>query len=506
MNRRSYRFALPSSLAAAAWLLAGQALANGRFPAADQLLIDPLDPLHIVVRTTFGLVESRDGGKDWAWTCEEIIGRIANQDPPLAVTGDGSVVVAVPFEGVSVTHDHGCTWTRAPEPLAGQLAVDVTLEPSDPAALLVLTSTNDTPPDAGPSAPPEFLNLIVETKDNGVSWALRGAPLARDFIAGTIEIAASDPNRIYTSGVFGDPLLGGIERSEDGGKTWIRTLVPTGRDLGGVYISAVDSQNADRLFVRVLAQPDPLTNATPTTLLMSSDKGATWKELAKTDEAMLGFALSTDGARLAYGTIKQGVFMGPSDGGAPFDKVSSIQNRCLTWSSAGLYACGTDLGRGLPATMPPSPEPAETFAVGLSRDMGMTFDTLYKLTQTCPTVCPDDSRFNRVCRMTWEMKPGVTTATGATGATCTVDWAKTAVTDGGSEAGKEEGGARGGKDAGDESGQGEATPSDSCGCRIVGTAAGGPARAATGAFALALGALLARRRRHGRASSRKSSG
>jgi len=199
-------------------------------------------------------------------------------------------------------------------------------------------------------------------------------------------------------------------------------------------------------------------------------------------------------------------FASNGDGGAPFDKVSSIQNRCLTWSSAGLYACGTDLGRGLPATMPPSPEPAETFAVGLSRDMGTTFDTLYKLTQTCPTVCPDDSRFNRVCRMTWEMKPGVTTATGATGATCTVDWAKTAVTDGGSEAGKEEGGARGGKDAGDESGQGEPMPSDSCGCRIVGTAAGGPARAATGAFALALGALLARRRRHGRPSSRKSSG
>jgi len=191
MHRRTYRFALASFLAASAWLLASESRANGRFPAADQLLIDPLDPRHIVVRTTFGFVESLDGGKNWAWTCEEIIGRIANQDPPFAVSGDGSVVVAVPFEGVSVTHDHGCSWTRAPEPLAGQLAVDVTLEPNDPAALLVLTSTNDTPPDAGPNAPPEFLNLVVETKDNAVSWALRGAPLARDFIAATIEIAAA---------------------------------------------------------------------------------------------------------------------------------------------------------------------------------------------------------------------------------------------------------------------------------------------------------------------------
>jgi hypothetical protein len=497
MNRRSYRLALATSLAAAAWLLAGHSRANGRFPAADQLIIDPLDPLHIVARTTFGFVESRDGGKNWAWTCEEIIGRIANQDPPFAVTGDGSVVVAVPFEGVSITHDHGCTWTRAPAPLADQLAVDVTLEPSDPAGVVVLTSTNDTPADAGPMAPPEFLNLVVETKDHGVTWALRGVPLARDFIASTIEIAASDPQRIYTSGVFGDPLVGAIDRSEDGGKTWIRTSVPTGKDLGGVYISAVDAQNPDRLFVRVLALANPLTNATPTTLLASSDKGATWTEVAKTDEAMLGFALSPDGSKLAYGTIGHGVFVGPSDGSAPLEKVSSIQNRCLTWSAAGLYACGTDLGRGLPMTTPPSPEPAETFAVGLSHDMGKTYDTLYKLTETCPNVCPDDSRFNRVCRMTWEMKPGVTAATGATGAACTVDWAKTTAPEGGAggQAGTKDGGAAGGNDAADEPGHREPAPGDSCACRILGLTSSRPSHAGTVGVALFGWALLARRKR-----------
>jgi hypothetical protein len=497
MNRHLYRFAWASLLAAVAWLSAGRALANGRFPAADQLIINPLDPQHIVVRTTFGFVESRDGGKNWAWTCEDIIGKIASNDPPFAVSGDGSVVVAVPFEGVSVTHDHGCSWTPTPAPLAGQLAVDVTLEPSDPAAILVLTSTNDTAPDAGPSAPQEFLNLVVETKDNGVTWALRGVPLPRDFIAGTIEIAASDPNRIYTSGVFGEPLQGAIERSEDGGKTWMRTAVPTGKDLGGVYISAVDAHNADRLFVRVLAQADPLTNATPTTLLTSSDKGATWKELAKTDEGMLGFALSPDGTKLAYGSIGQGVFMGPSDGSAPFQKVSSIQNRCLTWSAAGLYACGTDLGRGLPMTAPCSPQPPETFAVGLSHDMGVTFETLYKLTQTCPTVCPDDSRFNRVCRATWEMKPGVTVATGATGATCTVDWAKTGAPDASSadDAGNERGCAEGGKDAAAEPGQGEPARGESCACRVIGIApAEGRTRSGT-AFVLLGCVLFARRQR-----------
>ncbi|MET0593596.1 MAG: sialidase family protein [Polyangiaceae bacterium] len=492
MNRTSYRFAFASLFLAAAGLWQRPASANGRFPAADQLIIDPSDPTHIVVRTTFGFVESHDSGKTWLWTCEEIIGRIQAQDPPFTVTGDGSVIVAVPFEGVSVTHDQGCTWTRAPEPLTGQLAVDVTLEPNDKAAMVVLTSTNDTP-DGGVDRPQEYRNLIVETKDNGRTWGLLGVPLARDFIAATVEIAAADPQRIYTSGIVGDAVRqGAIERSEDGGKTWSRAMVPTMPDVSSVFISAIDSKNADRLFVRVLGQPDPITTATPTTLLVSSDKGANWKELAKTDESMLGFALSPDASQVAYGTLGQGVMIGPSDGSGPFNKVSSVANRCLTWSAAGLYACGTDLGVPMGA-----PDPAINFGVGLSRDQGQTFEKLYRLYQTCPTTCPAESRFNQVCRAAWEMKPGVTTSTGATGATCTVDWAK-APDAGTADAGGGSGGASGGSTGGTG---GSATTGgtagntgssgDSCSCRIAEPREG--AMRAAG-LAVALFGLAVRRR------------
>ena len=502
MNHPS-RFAFAAPLAVAICLSARFSFANGRFPAADQLVVDPSDPTHIVARTTFGFLETRDQGKQWLWTCEDLIGRIANQDPPFAVTGDGSWVVAVPFEGVSVTHDHGCTWTRAPSPLAEQLAVDVTLEPSDPAALLVLTSTNDTKSDAGPGAPQEFLNLVFETKDNGVTWALLGAPLARDLIASTIEIARSDANRIYASGIFGEPIKAAIERSEDGGKTWTRALVPADSDLGGVYISAVDAQNADRLFVRVLGQPDPATAMTPTTLLESTDKGSSWREVARTQESMLGFALSPDGTMLAYGTIGQGVFAGPSDGSAPLVKVSEIQNRCLTWSPAGLYACGTDLGRDPSAMTPSTQPPPKTFAIGVSRDMGKSYDTLYKLFQTCPATCPDDSRFNQICRMVWLMRPGVTAATGATGETCTVPWARMEVPDSGSTGGVgggagaggiRDGGTDGGSAGGNQNGGtggGIVNPQppgdDGCSCHLTGRTGQWP----SAALWTCLGATLA---------------
>jgi hypothetical protein len=483
MNRRFCRFALAPLLVTTAWLAASPAFANGRFPAADQLIINPSDPSHIVLRTTYGFVETRDHGKNWLWTCEEIIGRIANQDPPFTVTGDGSVVVAVPFEGVSITHDHGCSWSRAPAPLADQLAVDVTLVPNDPSSLVVLTSTNDTPKDAGADLPPEFLNLVVETKDNGRTWALRGTPLARDFIAATIEIAPSDPERIYASGVFGEPLKGALERSENGGKTWSRSSIPTPSTLSSVYISAVDAQNPDRIFVRILEQADVATNAMATTLVVSSDKGNTWKELGKTGDAMLGFALSLDGKQAAYGSITQGVMLGPSDGSGPFVKVSDIQNRCLTWSPAGLYACNTDLI--LDPTLAGGSSPVRTdFAVGLTRDLGATYETLYRLFQTCPTECPADSAYNKLCKNTWLTKPGVVTNTHATGETCTVEWAKMSVpdastpVDAGSGGGSPEGGRGGSGGVGGSDGNGEPNPpaESSCSCRLA-SAENAPTRA-----------------------------
>jgi photosystem II stability/assembly factor-like uncharacterized protein len=474
MNRRFYRFAFAPALAATAWLASPSAFANGRFPAADQLIIDPSDPTHIVVRTTFGFVETHDNGKNWLWTCEEIIGGIANSDPPFTVTGDGTVVVAVPFEGVSITHDHGCTWSKAPAPLAKQLAVDVTLEPNDPSSLIVLTSTNDTPPDAGPNAPAEFLSLVAETKDNGLTWALRGTPLPRDFIAATVEIAPSDPERIYASGVFSpvvppdatSELKGALERSEDGGKTWTRSSIPTPSTLSSVYISAVDAKNPDRIFARVLEQADVVTNVQATTLIVTNDKGDTWKELAKTGDAMLGFALSLDSTKVAYGSIAQGVMLGPSDGSAPFVKVSDIQNRCLTWSPAGLYACNTDLI--LDPMLASGARPARTdFAVGLTHDLGATYDTIYRLFQTCPTECPTDSTYNKTCRTTWLTKPGVVTATHATGATCTVEWAKMDVPDGGDTVDAGRGGAGGSADSGGDATTNVTPPAkSSCSCRL----------------------------------------
>jgi hypothetical protein len=127
---------------------------------------------------------------------------------------------------------------------------------------------------------------------------------------------------------------------------------------------------------------------------------------------MYGFALSPDGARLAYGSQDEGVFVGSSDASGAFEHVSAIKTRGLTWSAAGLYACAT--------------EPVDPFAVGLSMAADTSFKAVYQLQGTCPQSCPDESPFNRTCRASWtESTSGVAKLTGATGEACSVSWART---------------------------------------------------------------------------------
>ena len=38
------------------------ALANGRFPLANQLVVDPTNPDHMVARATFGILDTHDNG------------------------------------------------------------------------------------------------------------------------------------------------------------------------------------------------------------------------------------------------------------------------------------------------------------------------------------------------------------------------------------------------------------------------------------------------------------
>lgn len=403
-----------AALSLAAW--GGEARANGRMPGANDVVFDHGDPDHLVARATFGVVQSYDRGATWQWICEQAIdtsGVIA--DPPTAMLADGTVVLLPPTGGALLSRDRGCSWDEAPSPLAETRGVDLTVDPADAAHLYALMSTIR---EIDAQNYGVYENLLIETADNGQSWRLV-ATLPSDFEAETVEVAASDGQRIYVSGTASrNPRLGIVQRTEDGGEHWTQTALDLPAGTGSLLISAIDPNNPDRLWLRVPARGDTI-GVLPARLYLSEDKGASFRMLADTRRGMFGFALSPDGTLLAYGGPMDGLFVGPSDGSGTFEKVSSLGVRCLRWPAMdALYACGT--------------EPRDPFSLGVSHDHGASFTGLYRMLETCPAECPEGSSFAGVCQEAWgTVRPFV----GASGMMCAVEWAAPADAGAGEDAG-----------------------------------------------------------------------
>jgi photosystem II stability/assembly factor-like uncharacterized protein len=461
--------------------LAPLARANGRMPGATELSIARSDRQHLLARATFGLVQSFDGGDSWQWICEQAINVSGESDPPLALTEDGSLILLPTVGATLISRDKGCTWSIAPE-LADSKAIDLTVDPTDPSHVLVVTSTIDAIDAMGLVT---YINVVFETRDNAASWQVV-ATLASDFEIETLEVAPSDPRRIYVSGTSNEsPLIGVIERTDDAGGNWQRTTLDLPPSSGSLFVSAVDPNNPDRLWVRVPAQGDRF-GLFPASLLISSDAGESFEMVGATAQGMLGFALSPDGTELAYGGPFDGLFVGPSDGSAPIEKVSDLRVRCLRWNADGLYACGL--------------EPQDPFSVGLSTDKGASFQPIYKMADTCPQECADATSFAAACQQPWT---GISMRIAPDAADCTLPWPSVmpdagsdgdaGSTDAGStDAGAERDGAQ--EDA--ATAPVERPGSDGCSCHAVG--AGRDRGKLLGMSALVLGFSLVRLRRRRR--------
>ena len=206
---------------ALALLVVVRARANGRYPLADQIVIDPENPAHIVARATFGLLDSDDGGKTFRWICETAIGYFGMEDPPIAVTANGSAVVAS-SKGLSLSHDGGCSWIRNPGLIGTWYGVDVTVLPARPHEALALLSN---------FADGAYTVSILKTSDDGVSWGEVFSSLGTTFLATTIEVAPSNPERVYVSGKILPGGAAAMLRSDDGGHTWMQFPL----QLSGAY-------------------------------------------------------------------------------------------------------------------------------------------------------------------------------------------------------------------------------------------------------------------------------
>jgi photosystem II stability/assembly factor-like uncharacterized protein len=350
------------------------AWANGRFPRADQLVAIPGEPAELVLRTTFGLLFSHDAGQSWDWVCESAIGFSGQDDPALAAM-QGGVVLAGLFDGLASSPDRGCSWHFADTAASAMPIIDLSVRPDRPSSALALAW------EAQPVTltTPGYRSRFFSTIDAGGNWQSYGTGIDASVLVLTLDVAPTDPHRLYASGVrSGMRRAASLFVSTDDGESWVERPVPFDDNREqGLYIAAIDPTSPELVYLRT-------SGATASRLLVTRDAGATFEE-RYFGPPMLGFALSADGASVFLGSIEQGLWAA-SRSSLEFEQRSTLPILCLLNVGDSLYACSNDQGG---------------FAVGASRDGGVTFGARLKLSQVRgPLECPAGASVAR-CAAEW---------------------------------------------------------------------------------------------------------
>jgi hypothetical protein len=413
------------AVGAALFCAALPAAANGRFPASNEFFFSPADPNLILLRTTYGILPSHDDGASWSYLCEDALGLppAAYEDPTLGLTQNGSLIAGVSL-GLNVSTDVGCNWSCAAGPLAGQSIADIAIRPDNPSSAVALTGTYV----MSDSSTTNTFSQVFQTTDNGATWAALGTPIDPTVIVQTIDVAKSDPSRLYVSGTrgFGTARTASLFEWTTTSAKWTEHVItqfdPTMED--SIYIAAVDPTNADRVYLRTSG----LASGGESRLYVTSDAGTTFTlpmtanfpvpqaGLALIGE-LQGFALAPDGSKVYVGTKESGLWMASSTDLVFKQTNSHVHVQCLATRGTELWACSdavsgfvagvsSDDGAtftsklcsvtgltGTAACAPNDGGPSACMATGNASQCGASFDTLCSLDSLSGecTVCSDDA-------------------------------------------------------------------------------------------------------------------
>ncbi len=350
------------------------AFANGRFPDAQQLVVNPTDPNDMAVQTTYGFIHTNSGGASWHWVCEESAFYGGILDPPIALFGNGTLIAGV-FDGLVVSTPNKCDYRLVDGELFDKYVVDVSVIKGATDRAIVIHSNG-----IGGSM---FQTRVFGSGDAGDTWSQRGVDLPSNFLGLTLDAAPSDEDTLYVSGfevLDSSNYEGRLVVSTDGGATWTVKPIPGSQNDSGPYLAAVDPNDPAIAYVRLASAAGKL--------LVTKDAGDTWETIFEGQGKMLGFALSPDGSELRVGGDEDGIW-GASTSDFAFSEVNAVGVRCLTWTEDALFACGR--------------EASAEFTIAKSTDGGVTFDPIHHL--SCldgpDDACADDSSIQTFCPGPW---------------------------------------------------------------------------------------------------------
>jgi hypothetical protein len=148
-------------LCASVFLTRARAHAEGAPPTVSQLLVDPSDERHLALRSSFGLLVSRDAGTSWDWRCKAAMWYKGNAEPAVAILNGGALVIGA-AAGITTGDAAGCDFKPA-SGIAGRVADVVAIPDTPGAAVAVSVSFADSS------------SRVWQSLDNGRSFQARSA-------------------------------------------------------------------------------------------------------------------------------------------------------------------------------------------------------------------------------------------------------------------------------------------------------------------------------------------
>ncbi|MEI6486482.1 MAG: glycosyl hydrolase [Sphingomonadales bacterium] len=204
-----------------------------------------------------GVWKTADGGKSWRKIgLAEVQNfsrvRISPKDcDTVFVGGFGHYGADNPDRGVFRTRDGGKSWTKVLYRDAKTGAVDISIDPANPDVVYAALWEAWRKPWGMSSGGPG--SGLFKSVDGGTSWAeiTRAPGLPKDGLIGKIGVTVSpaDPNRVYA--LIEHEALGGVYASNDAGKSWERRNASRDLRQRAFYYTRItaDPKNKDRVYV-----------------------------------------------------------------------------------------------------------------------------------------------------------------------------------------------------------------------------------------------------------------